>query len=310
MFFLTRFENMKKISIFIVMFLHFSSVSFAQVSINTDGAQSNQSAGLDVKFNNKGFLLPRLSQSQILTISNPANGLQVFCTTDSKMYIFVATDNLWKEVAYGTGTIVPPFSCGNLITINHAAGAVAPVTKTVIYGTVTNIPGELSKCWITSNLGADHQATAVNDATEASAGWYWQFNRQQGYKYDNLTRTPNTTWITYINENLDWQTANDPCTLELGADWRIPTYTEWTNVDASGNWTNWIGPWYSALKMHAAGTLYEGNGALYTRGSNGNYWSSTQSSASNGWYLAFHSDYSFINNYYKADGFPLRCLRD
>jgi antitoxin component YwqK of YwqJK toxin-antitoxin module len=50
------------------------------------------------------------------------------------------------------------FNCGSPITINHKAGTVAPVTKTVTYGTVTNIPGELTKCWITSNLGADFQA--------------------------------------------------------------------------------------------------------------------------------------------------------
>ncbi|MEI7983555.1 MAG: hypothetical protein WCI71_18045, partial [Bacteroidota bacterium] len=81
-------------------------------------------------------------------------------------------------------------TCGSL-TVNHVAGTVAPVTKTVTYGTVTNIPGEHSKCWITSNLGANHQATAVNDATELSAGWYWQFNRKQGYKHDGTTRTPN-----------------------------------------------------------------------------------------------------------------------
>ena len=59
------------------------------------------------------------------------------------------------------------WSCGNTLPVNHVAGSVAPVDKTVTYGTVTNIPGETSKCWITSNLGADHQATAVNDATEA-----------------------------------------------------------------------------------------------------------------------------------------------
>ncbi len=79
-------------------------------------------------------------------------------------------------------------TCGSSLTINHVAGVVAPVTKTVTYGTVTNIPGETSKCWITSNLGADHQATAINDATEASAGWYWQFNRKQGYKHDGTTQ--------------------------------------------------------------------------------------------------------------------------
>jgi hypothetical protein len=60
--------------------------------------------------------------------------------------------------------------CGDPITIDHVTGDVAPVTKTVSYGTVSNIPGEPIKCWITSNLGADHQATAVDDATEPSAG--------------------------------------------------------------------------------------------------------------------------------------------
>jgi hypothetical protein len=44
----------------------------------------------------------------------------------------------------------------------------------------------------------------------------------------------------------------DPCTLELGAGWRITTKTERTNVDAGGNRTNRNGPWDSALKMHAA----------------------------------------------------------
>ncbi len=77
-----------------------------------------------------------------------------------------------------TQTTLACFPCGDSITVNHTAGVVAPVSKTVTYHTVTNIPGELSKCWINSNLGADHQAIAVNDAAEASAGWYWQFNRK------------------------------------------------------------------------------------------------------------------------------------
>ena len=67
----------------------------------------------------------------------------------------------------------------------HTAGTVAPVTKTVTYGTVlTDIGGTGSKCWITQNLGADQQATSATDATEASAGWYWQFGRKQGFKHD------------------------------------------------------------------------------------------------------------------------------
>jgi len=189
------------------------------------------------------------------------------------------------------------------------AGTIAPVTKTVTYGTVNNIPGEPLKCWITSNLGASQQATFVNDATEASAGWYWQFNRKQGYKHDGATVTPSWT-ITSISEFTDWTAANDPCTLELGSGWRIPTYTEWYNVDNTGGWTNWNGPWSSGLKMHAAGYLYNIDGSLYNRGSDGSYWSSTQYSATNGWNLIFHSSNCGMYDNDKAFGFTLRCVRD
>jgi hypothetical protein len=203
------------------------------------------------------------------------------------------------------------WSCGLPLAVNHVtAGGVAPVAKSVAYGTVTNIPGATSKCWITRNLGASQQATAVSDATEASAGWYWQFNRKQGYKHDGTTRTPNTAWVSSISETSDWIPANDPCTLELGAGWRIPTNAECTAVDASGNWTNWNGPWNSGLKMHAAGYLYYSGGSLDYRGSGGSYWSSSQLSATNGWYLDFNSGYSDMDSSLKAGGFSLRCLRD
>jgi hypothetical protein len=202
------------------------------------------------------------------------------------------------------------FTCGASITINHVAGAVVPVNKTVTYGTVANIPGEASKCWITSNLGADRQATAKNDATEASAGWYWQFNRKQGYKHDGVTRTPNTTWITPISENSDWTPANDPCTLELGTGWRIPTKSEWINVNETGNWTNWDDPWNSALKMHAAGNLGSAGGLLYERGSTGFYWSSTQENSTLARVMMFWDSGSNELGVSKANGHSIRCVHD
>jgi len=202
------------------------------------------------------------------------------------------------------------FACGSSLIINHVTGTVAPVDKTVTYGTVTSIPGETSKCWITSNLGASHQATAVNDATEASAGWYWQFNRMQGYKHDGTIRTPNTTWISSINESSDWITANDPCNIELSDSWRIPTYTEWYNVDNDGGWTDWNGPWNSGLKLHAAGDLLPTNGSLVNRGSYGFYWGSTQGSSSLGSSLTFNSGACFMGNFNKASGYPVRCVQD
>ena len=232
-------------------------------------------------------------------------------TPNSLYYVrSYATNNIGTAYGNEVSFTTLVWSCGDSISINHVAGSVAPVTKTVTYGTVTNIPGETSKCWITSNLGADHQATAVNDATEASAGWYWQFNLKQGFKHDGTTRTPNTTWITSINENSDWISSNDPCTIEIGSGWRIPTYTEWSNVYASGGWTDWNGPWNAGLKMHAAGLLYYSDGSLRNRGSSGYSWFSTQNDATSGWYLFFYSSHSGIDYYSKADGFALRCVRD
>ena len=208
--------------------------------------------------------------------------------------------------------LVNAFLCGNSITVNHVAGAVAPVSKTTSYGTVTNIPGATSKCWITSNLGADHPATSMDDATEASAGWYWQFNRKQGYKNDGTTVTPAWT-IADITENSDWLAVNDPCTSGLGSAWRLPTNTEWENVRASGTWTDWNGPWNSGLKMHAAGFLDMGSGLLSIRGITGYYWSSSQDNGYPGyaaWTIYFASGVCSTHGYYKAYGFSVRCLKD
>lgn len=203
-----------------------------------------------------------------------------------------------------------PFYCGSSLPVNHLAGIVAPVSKSVIYGTVSNIPGETSKCWITSNLGADHQATSWYDETEASAGWYWQFNRTQGFKYDGTTRTPNTTWISSINENTDWQSSNDPCAIELSGGWRLPTFTEWNNLDVTGNWTSPSGPWNSGLKLHHAGLLEMANGALYHRGAGGFYQSSSQYSSTYGSFLNFGNQVCEMYYADKSYAYSIRCIKE
>ena len=300
---------MKKLLFIIGILLFNSSVLFSQVVVNTDGSPPDNSAILDVKSTTLGSLIPRMTQAQISFIPNPANGLTVFCTTNEKLYVFIASNNTWKEIQFSS-KIIKPISCGASFTINHVAGNYAPVAKTVTYRTVTNIPGESLKCWITSNLGADHQATAVTDTAEASAGWYWQFSRQQGYRHNGSTRTPNTTWINNIVENGSWPSDTDPCSHELGSSWRIPTSTEWINVNATGGWSNRIGPWNSPLKMHAAGLLNFSDGSLYDRGSNGYFWSSTQNSLQEAWDLGFGSISSVMGSGNKAFGFSLRCLRE
>ncbi len=281
-----------------------STQLFAQAGINADGSSPSTSAMLDVKSTDKGFLPPRMTTAQRNAIATPSEGLVIYNTNEKALNVFTGT-------AWSSLTPLPVFACGLSVTVNHlAAGGVAPLNKTVAYGTVSNIPGELTKCWITSNLGSNHQAATNDDATEPSAGWYWQFNKKQGFKHDGTTRTPNTVWINSIVENLDWSVTNDPCSLELGNGWRLPTSTEWTNVDVAGGWINRNGPWNSPLKIHSAGYLYQSSGPLINQGLTGHYWSSKQSSTSLGLYLYFHGGDCSVSADSKAAGFSVRCIRD
>jgi len=209
-----------------------------------------------------------------------------------------------NELSFTTSAPCPSFE------VTHTAGNVAPVSKTVNYGTVeNNLSGE-NKCWITQNLGADTQASSATDATETAAGWYWQFNRKQGYKHDGSTRTPSTTWISSIDEASNWTATNDPCTILLGTGWRIPTQTEWSNANSNGGWGGYESTYASVLKLHAAGGLAYTDGLLGVRGVYGYYWSGMQYSGTNGWFLGFFIYSSDFSYYSKASGFSVRCLRD
>jgi hypothetical protein len=267
---------------------------------------ADSSAVLDISSTTKGFLPPRMTMAQISMIAAPANGLIVFCTTDNKFYTYLTASMVWKEISYGSGTIAP--SCGYVITKNHVAGTVAPVTKTVTYGTITNLPGETSKCWITSNLGASHVSASVNDTTEASAGWYWQFNRKQGYQY-GASRLPASTWIINITESYDWLSANDPCSIELGAAWHVPAYSEWNNLINGGIWEYDMDAWGSGLKLHDAGYLLNTNGNLTSRGTIGQYWSSVMGGSTTAMVLTIGAGTAMTGPNNKTYGFSIRCVK-
>jgi hypothetical protein len=295
---------MNKIRILFIASLLFSFTLTAQVTITSEDVQVEPSAGLNMGFTDKGFLVPRLTGDQIQAIDNPATGLMVFNLSDFKPVIF--DGNTWRNHD-GTAAWL---GCGDPLEVMHIAGTTAPVNKNVSYGTVTGIPGEPNKCWITSNLGSDRQASASNDTTEASRGWYWQFNRKQGYQCIGTVRTPNTAWITTIDENTGWLPDNDPCTGELGGNWRLPTETEWKNVDAAGGWDSLSEAWGSDLKLHAAGRLNPNNGVLDYTGTDGRYWSNATGNSSQGWLMRLRNDYSYVDSTYgKNYGCTVRCIQ-
>jgi len=229
-----------------------------------------------------------------------------FAATDQGAAYLNATD---KELHINTGSAwIAQTCCPASITVNHVAGLVSPITTTITYGVDQNNYSGTTQCWITRNLGATTQATSATDASDASAGWYWQFNRKQGYAMSGSTRTPATTWITSITGSSDWTAANDPCTLLLGSTWRLPTQTEWASIVTNASITNYTNAYGTTLKLHAAGLLE--TSALLDRGSYGCYWSSTQNSTTDGYFLFLSSSSAsptYANS--KADGFSVRCLQ-
>lgn len=62
---------------------------FAQsISITGDGSLPDNSAALDIKSNQKGLLIPRMTMTQRNTISNPATGLMVFQTNGTTGFYY------------------------------------------------------------------------------------------------------------------------------------------------------------------------------------------------------------------------------
>ena len=212
-------------------------------------------------------------------------------------------------------------------TVTHTAGVNgAPVTKTVTYNQIQTSISGASKCWITQNLGADNQAATATDGSEAAAGWYFQFNRAQGYKSNECDLPTPSTWNTaFITDNLNWSSANDPCPAMLGAGWRLPNSTEWTNADATGGWNNYNDTWNSVLKLHAAGFLAANNGVPNNRKESctivytvsAMYCSSDQNptpTVPGEWRQSYILDAEIgTSSVYitgKANGLPVRCIKD
>ncbi|GAB5538950.1 MAG: hypothetical protein Salg2KO_10530 [Salibacteraceae bacterium] len=81
------------------------SISAQNMSINSNGADPDNSAMLDVQSTSQGLLIPRMTEAQRLSIVNPAYGLMVVQSDNSEgIYIYdTAAAGIWRYVIDSIG---------------------------------------------------------------------------------------------------------------------------------------------------------------------------------------------------------------
>jgi uncharacterized protein (TIGR02145 family) len=125
----------------------------------------------------------------------------------------------------------------------------------------------------------------------------------------NFILAPNSPndWRSPQNNNL-WQGingTNNPCPTG----YRLPTETEINAERLSWSANTSVGAFASPLKLPLAGYRNSSSGSLYVVGSYGRYWSSTVNGTVSR-YFFFSSSAAYMNPYYRADGYSVRCIKD
>lgn len=232
---------------------------------------------------------------------------------------------------FGPTEIVPASSLGS---VGYVRSGNYPTQE--VYTTVRAGDGNV---WLRQNLGADWIARSIADAQSFGNLYQWGRHTDGHQLRTSVLATPptpnNPSGLTllhhapfYGGSSVWWNTGTstdqwtastsagiasnkgcDPC-RQLGAQWRLPTATEWQQLIVSEQISNSATAWASSLKMPKAGYRLGSNGTLYY--SNGRYWSSTPHATVVGAAVAIHFTDTDINTSLalsRSGGLSIRCIR-
>jgi uncharacterized protein (TIGR02145 family) len=165
--------------------------------------------------------------------------------------------------------------------------------------------------WATRNV----DAPGTFAATPESPGMFYQWNRPTAW-----TSTGSVSgWDSSESSGTTWEKANDPSP----AGWRIPTLAELETLldtdKVSNERTTLNGvngrrftdkATGNSIFLPAAGCRRSYDGTLYTAGTDGGYWSSTQYDGSSAYGLFFDSAYAPTLSASRSMGLYVRCVSD
>ena len=186
---LKKAKNMCRL-VLVLLFLH--TTVYAQRGLGTNTPHT--SAILELQSTTKGFLMPRLTFSEINSIPDPAEGLMVYCTDEKT--IFIRDDGAWR-MYYRRDQI----ENHHFITVdangNMGIGTSSPVGKmAIITGDATSPNDEIGNV-----LAWDETFVTIGSASNSDAG-----NLGLGYSNDHgsvlLSLSPGAAWkdMSYVAE--------------------------------------------------------------------------------------------------------------
>ena len=164
---------MKKL-FFIGLCLITINATAQSVAINNDGSAADNSAILDLKSNNQGVLVPRMTQANRNAITSPATGLMIFQTDNTPGFYYnagtPATPN-WQPVGGASTSAYPNVELAVTNTsIQNIPDLVTATTNTVLtFSTTNNANASLT--------GGNTWNGSVFTVGTTGAGWY-QINAQ------------------------------------------------------------------------------------------------------------------------------------
>lgn len=94
-------EKRLKLFVACVAFMLLSAPAWAQMKLGDNPNTINASAILEMESTNKGLLLPRMSHTQLLSISTPVAGMAVYVTDSACIYLY--TTGSWQNLCAASG---------------------------------------------------------------------------------------------------------------------------------------------------------------------------------------------------------------
>ena len=203
---------MKTFSFLTALFLLITSALPAQVGINADNSQPDNSAMLDVKSTNQGLLPPRMTTTQMYGIIYPAAGLMVYNTTIHSICWFSGAS--WEIASNLDGR-----SCGTV-----AYGG--KTYNSVIIG---------NQCWMTENLNIGTMVLISQDQTNNAVIEKYCYDDYSGNcdVYGGLYQW--AEMVQYLNGATNTTSYNPaPTGIVQGicpAGWHLPSEAEWCRME-------------------------------------------------------------------------------